>query len=305
MGTLRVLWRDADRLPYLHTVRDAALTYGTTIELLQAKSREFGELLLDDRVDVVAENYWNQQMNCAVKGWPLVALAAAVNEVNEGFVVGNDVTSLDDLHGKRIAIRGMHPTDYSDPVWIAQLGLGDAELVFVPEAESGRWAPWKRVVAGDCAAAIVTNLFLRPALEAGLKTLDVPTFGFLGNVVYTTTLEKRDGMRADMVNLVRAAFDAVETFKTNKAAVLQTMQDIPADLMQPPNITLATAEDREYVYASLRDELADPPIPTPEAITNFYTMLLSDFPEMQGRNPLLMWDLSIVRSVLEERATSA
>jgi hypothetical protein len=301
MGTLRVLWRDADRLPYLHTVRDAALAYGTMVELIQAKDREFGELLLDDRADVVAENYWNQQMNRAVKGWPLVALAAAVNSVNEQFVVRSGITSLDDLHGRRIAIRGMHPTDHSDPVWIAQLGLGDAELVFVPEAESGRWAPWKRVVDGDCDAAIVTNLFIRPALEAGLKTLEAPTYGFLGNVVYTTTLEKRDGMRADMVNLVKGAFDAVQTFENDKAAVLQTMLDIPTDLMQPPNITLATEEDREFVYASLRDELADPPIPTPEAIANFYSMLLKDFPEMEPHNPLLMWDLSIARSILEER----
>ncbi|MDA1175198.1 MAG: hypothetical protein O2826_11885, partial [Chloroflexi bacterium] len=137
--------------------------------------------------------------------------------------------------------------------------------------------------------------------EAGLKTLEVPTYGFLGNVVYTTTLEKRDGMRADMVNLVKAAFDAVKTFKTDKAAVLQTMLGIPADLMQPPNIELATQEDREFVYASLRDELADPPIPTPESIANFYTMVLKDFPEMQAHNPLLMWDLSIARAILEER----
>jgi len=100
---------------------------------------------------------------------------------------------------------------------------------------------------------------------------------------------------------VKGAFDAVQTFENDKAAVLQTMLDIPTDLMQPPNITLATEEDREFVYASLRDELADPPIPTPEAIANFYSMLLKDFPEMEPHNPLLMWDLSIARSILEER----
>jgi hypothetical protein len=301
MGLLRVLWRDADRLPYLHTVRDAAQAYGTTIVLMQAEGREFGELLLDGRVDVVAENYWNQQINCAVKGWPLVALAAAVNSVNEQFVVGPNITCLEDLHGKRIAIRGMHPTDHSDPAWLALLGLSDAELVFVPEAESGRWSPWKRVVDGNCDAAIVTNLFIRPALEAGLKTLDAPGFGFLGNVVYTTTAENRNEMYEDMANLVRAAFDAVRTFKTNKAVVLQTMLDIPANLMQPPNITLATEDDREFVFACLRDELADPPLPTPEAIANFYSMLLGEYPELKNHNPLLMWDLSIAKMVLEER----
>ena len=300
MGTIRLLWRDADRLPYLYTVANAAAAYGTTIELMKAETREFGELLFDDRADVVAENYWNQQINRA-KGWPLVSLAAAVNTVNEQIVVRDGITSLDDLHGKRIAIRGMHPTDYSDPLWIHQLGLDDAELVFVPEAESGRWAPWKRVVDGDCDAAIVTNLFIAPAFAAGLKPLPAPTFGFLGNVVYTTSLEKRDAMRSDMEALVRAAFDAVRTFKTDKAAVLKNMELIPQELMQAPNISIASDAEKTAVYESLRDELADPPIPSPQAIANFHEMARPYFLELEGFNPLMMWDLSIARSVLDER----
>jgi hypothetical protein len=79
------------------------------------------------------------------------------------------------------------------------------------------------------------------------------------------------------------------------------MLDIPANLMQPPNITLATEDDREFVFACLRDELADPPLPTPEAIANFYSMLLGEYPELKNHNPLLMWDLSIAKMVLEER----
>lgn len=300
MGTLRVLWRDADRLPYLHTVREAASSYGTTLDLRPAPGREFGELLLDDRVDIIAENYWNQQINRA-KGWPLVSLACAVNSVNEQFVVKPGIRSLSDLHGKRIAIRDMRPTNLSDPLWIKHLGLGDAELVFVPEAESGRWAPWRRVVDGDCDAAIVTNLFLEPALEAGLKVLDAPRFGFLGNVVYTTTSEKRDVLHRDMVALVRAAFDAVKTFKKDPATVLRLMDGIPQELMQPPNITIATPAEKQRVYEKLRDELADPPIPTPEAIANFYAMALPQYDELKGYNPLLMWDLSIARDIIDGR----
>jgi len=301
MGALRLLWRDADRLPYLYTVAKAAEVYGTTIELMKAETREFGELLFDDRADVVAENYWNQQINRA-KGWPLVSLAAAVNTVNEQIVVREGITSLDQLHGKRIAIRGMHPTDYSDPMWTHQLGLDDAELVFVPEAESGRWAPWKRVVDGDCDAAIVTNLFIAPAFAAGLRPLPAPEFGFLGNVVYTTSLEKRDAMRPDMEALVRAAFDAVRTFETDKDAVLANMELIPQALMQAPNITIATDPEKTTVYEKLRDELADPPIPTPQAIANFHEMLRPHYPEVERFNPLMMWDLSIARMVLDERA---
>jgi hypothetical protein len=298
MGTIRLLWRDADRLPYLYTVQQKAAAYGTELVMNPAPGREFGEHLFDGTADVVAENYWNQQINRA-KGWPLVSIAAAVNTVNERLFVRVGITSIDDLHGKRIAIRDQRPTNLGDPLWLRQVGLGDAELVMVAEAESGRWSPWKRVVDGDCDAAIVTNLFSQPAIDAGLTTLEIPAFAFLGSVVYTTSLEKLDAMRADMENLVRAAFDAVRTFKTDKVAVLAIMETIPAEPMQPPNITIATAEERERVYAHLRDELADPPIPTAQAIANYYEMARPHYPELEGYNPLTMWDLSIARAIID------
>ena len=140
MGTIRLLWRDADRLPYLHTVQAKAAGYGTQLEMFPAPGREFGEHLFDGTADVVAENYWNQQINKA-KGWPLVSIAAAVNTINEQLFVKPGITSIDELHGKRIALRDMRPTNLIDPLWLQHMGLSDAVQVFVPEAESGRWSP--------------------------------------------------------------------------------------------------------------------------------------------------------------------
>ena len=72
-------------------------------------------------------------------------------------------------------------------------------------------------------------------------------------------------MRADVENLVRGMFDAARTFKTDAAKVLGIMQAIPQELMQPPNITIETSEERERVYGHLRDELSETPIPTTPA----------------------------------------
>ena len=47
-----------------------------------------------------------------------------------------------------------------------------------------------------------------------------------------------------------AAFDAVRTFKTDKAAVLETMASIPSDLMKAPNITIDTDEDITTNFAT-------------------------------------------------------
>ena len=68
--------------------------------------------------------------------------------------------------------------------------------------------------------------------------------------------------------------------------------------MKAPNITIDTDEERERVYGHLRDELADPPIPTAEAIANFCQMAVPHFPELEGYNPLTMWDLSIARGII-------
>ena len=88
------------------------------------------------------------------------------------------------------------------------------------------------------------------------------------------------------------------------AAGVFTYQNLERELfpqIQFPNITIATAQERDSVYAHLRDELADPPIPTPEAIANFYNMALPHFPELKGYNPLQMWDLAIARRITDQR----
>lgn len=299
MGTLRVLWRDADRLPYLYTVRHAAAAYGTEVVLERPEGREYAELLFDGRGEVLAENYWNQQLNRA-KGMPLVSIAAAVTAINERLYVRPGVTSLDELRGRRIAIRDARPTNLIDPLWLRHAGLTEFELVLVPDSE-GRWMPWQRVVAGDCEAAVVTNLFSDAVVDAGLVPLDIGAFGFLGGVVYTTSEELLESRAADMENLVRAAFDAARLFKEDKQTVLDVMTSIPEGLMTGRGATIDTPEERETVYGHLAGELADPPVPMPHAIANFYDMAVDEFPELVGFNPLQLWDLRIAVRIMEER----
>ena len=299
MGTIRVLWRDADRLPYLYTVRYAAAAYGTEVVLERPEGREYAELLFDGRGEVLAENYWNQQLNRA-KGMSLVSIAAAVTTINERLYVRPGVTSLDDLRGRRIAVRDARPTNLIDPLWLRRAGLADVEIVLVPDSE-GRWMPWQRVVAGDCDAAVVTNLFSDAAVEAGLVPLDIGSFGFLGGVVYTTSEELLESRAGDMENLVRAAFDAARLFKEDKQAVLDVMTSIPDGLMTARGATIDTPEERETVYSHLAGELADPPVPMPHAIANFYDMAVDEYPELVDYNPLRMWDLRIARRIMDER----
>ena len=300
MGTIRLLWRDADRLPYLYAVRRAAAAYGAEVELARQSGREYAELLFDGRAEMLAENYWNQQLNRA-QGMPIVAVAAAVNAINERLYVRPGVASLAELRGKRVAVRDARPTNLIDPLWLRRAGLADAEVVLTPDAEVGRWATWKRVVEGDCDAAIVTNLFSDAAVEAGLAPLDLGPFGFLGGVVLMTSADLLEERGADIDGVVRGAFDAAAQFRNDKAWALDVMTSIPEGLMKAPGATVDTAEERERVHRHLAHELADPPMPTPEAIGNFYDMAVDAYPELAGYNPLQMWDLRIASGIHDER----
>ena len=135
MGTIRLLWRDADRLPHLYAVRRAAAAYGTEVELQRQGGQEYAELLFDGRAEMLAENYWNQQLNRA-QGMPIAAVAAAVNSINERlYVRPGGIGNIAELRGKRIAVRDARPTNLIDPLWLRRAGLGDAEVV--PDAGRG------------------------------------------------------------------------------------------------------------------------------------------------------------------------
>ena len=116
-----------------------------------------------------------------------------------------------------------------------------------------------------------------------------------------TSAELLEERGADIENVVQGAFDAAALFRNDKAAALDVMASIPEGLMKAPGATVDTPEERERVYGHLAQELADPPMPTPEAIGNFYDMAADAYPELAGYNPLQMWDLRIAGRIHDER----
>src|SRR5207249_2689964 len=186
MAVMKLAWSDSDRTPYLFMLKHAAAARGLGLELVKGGYGDFPRILLEGDCDFIVENYYNLQTHCA-KGVPLVSVACAENQMNEKLIVQPSINGLDDLRGKRIAIRNRHSTDLTDIQWIKDSGLADdLEIVMVDENEVGRWAMWKKVQDGTCAATFITNLYVDEALKAGLKVLPVEPYGFLGNVVLTT-----------------------------------------------------------------------------------------------------------------------
>jgi ABC-type nitrate/sulfonate/bicarbonate transport system substrate-binding protein len=294
MSTIRILYRDYDRAPYLFILQATAKRYGLDLVLEKAElGGRFPEFLLEGGTDFLAENYWQLQALRA-KGQPLVSLATAVSTLNEKLFVRPSIRALSDLRGKKLAIRGIGPSQLIPSLWLKDHGLGgEVDTVAYSEDEVGRWGQWKKVVTGECHGTFVTNFYQDEPKAAGLMELAVEPYGFIGNVTLTTLENFVATRREDAQKLVNAAFDASRLFKHDPAAAMEICMKEPARLMQ-----LQGRPAMERIYNILRGELSETPLPTAEGIANTRRMAVARTPELAGFNTLAMWDLSFAREAL-------
>jgi NMT1/THI5 like len=314
MDSLRLLYRDVDRTPYLFTLRHCAGRLGLDLDVVRydmgrvsagPTGQEWGELLLSGEVDVIGENYWGLQSYRAA-GRPVLCVASVVNVWTEKLMVAPEIGSLEDLRGKRFALRSVGPQALLPKRWLADIGLASSvEVVTYPERDTGRWGHWKKVADGECQACFMTNIYSGMALDAGLRDLPYEPYPFDGgNVTLTTTEATAAGKPDALQALVDATFDATAMFKTQPQAVLAIMREECAGLLAEHFGMLDDAR-LEWLYEVLRDELADIPVPTPEGISNARRIRLGTAPELDHYNPMVMWELGFARCAMAKRAAAA
>jgi hypothetical protein len=304
---LTILYRDVDRAPYLCVLADQARRRGLQVQLRrhalrsQPSAPDWSELLLKGEVDIIAENYWGLQLRRA-EGAPLVSLACVVNHWPEQLVVQPSLTCVADLRGGRFALRSNGPQRLFPPAWIRDRGISDVDFVLVAEGEVGRWGHWKRVADGTCRACMVANLYLQPALDAGLTVIpyDPPAFAG-GNVVLTTTESLLRARRGELQTLVDATFATTGLFKAAHPVVDATISQQCLPLLSEHFGALSDAAV-SALRALLAAELSDLPIPTAEGIDMTWRMARQTGKgDLSAVNPLLMWDLSLARATLGHR----
>ena len=294
MEPIRILYRDVDRTPWLYTLKHAAAQHGLAIEIAPA-GREYGELLDGASALVLAESYHALQALRA-RGAPLVCLATSITWLNEQLFVGPGITSIQDLRGKRFALRGIPSSEMIERLWLKDHGLeGLVEVAVFDDQEVGRWRQWTKVLDGSCHGCLVTNLYADAPADAGLETLPFERFGYLGNVTLTTHRSTVERDRGAAEALVRAAFDATRLFKTEPATVMAILEK---DLPEPLQVT---GLSWERTYQILHEELPDYPVPSLEGLANMRRMAMGHSPELVDFNPLLFWDLSFATRIVDER----
>jgi hypothetical protein len=311
MDSLRLLYRDVDRTPYLFTLKACAERLGLRLELIRfdmslagsgPTGQDWGELLLSGAVDVIGENYWGLQSYRAA-GQPVLCVASNTSLWTEKLLVAPGIKSIGDLRGTRFALRSPGPQALLPTVWLADMGLASSvEVVTYPDQEVGRWRHWIKVAGGECQACFVTNIYADQALAAGLEELPYPPYPFEGGNVTLTITEELARCQPEAVQaLVDAAFDATDAFMSDPDTVLGIMRAECAGLLAVNFGELDDARLR-WLYEVLRDELSDRPLPTPEGIASARRIRLGTAPELGRYNPMIMWDLGFARRAIARRA---
>ncbi len=263
-----------------------------------ARDAEWSERLQREEVDVITDNYWRLQVDRA-RGVPFVSIATASNVFPEKLFVHPSIKSLDDLRGKKLAIRAVGPQFLFPQMWLKDHGLDDdVEQVVSPESETGRWGHWKLVAAGECHACFITDLYTDAPTRAGLKVLPIERYPFAdGYITLTTTEDIISRKRPELQALVSAAFAASRAFMSDRAAVVDVMREECLSGLRE-HFELADDKALAELYGKLREGMSDPPLPTAEGVINAYRLQLGSAPEMLDFNPLLMWDLSFAREAM-------
>jgi hypothetical protein len=298
---LTLLYRDVDRLPYLCALRRCAAAYGLTVELVrhrQSGDEDWSEKLRRGEVDALAENYWGLQRLRAA-GVPFVTVGSAAHVWTEWLLVRGALHAVDDLRGKRIAVRDHGPQRSLPTIVLRNLGLfDDVEQIVVEEKELGRWGVWKAVADGRCDACFMSPAYADAALAAGLRQIAVLPFAFEGGHIIPTTTEAVVGRAPQAIRaLVRAMHDANGRVSSEPGWVLDVVNaDCLADLRE--HFVLDSDADKARIVGHLVSEVGGSPLPTIAGLANALEIARAQYGGLDDFNPLEMWDMSFARETL-------
>jgi hypothetical protein len=299
---ISLLYRDVDRLPFLYALQHCALGHELEIELVrhvQAGPEDWGEKLKRGEVDAISENYWGLQRLRAA-GAPFVTVASSAHAWLEYLLVRPGINSLDDLRGKKLAVRDTGPQRSFPTVVLRQMGLfDDIEQVLVTEKAVGRWNMWQAVVDGSCDATFTQPAYADAPLAAGLHPIEYIPFAFEGGYIIPTLTEAYVAANPATVRaLVFTMFDACRRSKHEPGWLLEITRNEALDDLAEHFTFADDAAVQRFVLHQI-DEIAEIPIPTLEGLMNAKAICNVQFPgTVDGFNPAIMWDLSFAREAL-------
>lgn len=298
MDTVRLAYRDNDRTLVIYCIKElAARYYDLDVEIVQIQGTpEYEAAIWDGSADLICEHLEYLYEDVPRHGRKATMFLAPVREGESQMVVGPSIKAVDDLRGKRIAVR-THGRPYAIRMRLRALGLeGQVELVPVSDDEVGRWRQWTKVVSGDCAATFIPCINLPPAIEAGLRPFDAPPLDIVGHYHHACTTEYARTHDDLMLRYVKAAVHAICLMKLRRDEALEIVAREPAKLIKLSD----NRAELERFFDCIAGSLELKPYPTAEGIANSYEIACAEWPGAKGINPMTLWDMHWLKQIDDE-----
>jgi hypothetical protein len=295
MPTIRLAYRDHDRTPVIYCIKAMAERhYGVNVEVVHIHERQaFEDALLTGRCDTIIEHIEYLYLEAA-RGRKVTFFCAPQIHRGLQLVVPRDFSSVDELRGKRMAVRDLG-RPFAVTLWLRKMGLErDVETIIVADKEIGRWQQWRKVVSGECAACFVAPIYLPPALAAGLKTFPVKEAEIVSNFAQACLSTFADENSGLMKSYMKAVIHALAVLIYRRDEAVEIAAGEPMRLMEVSDC----AELRRQVD-SIAEMLHVKPYPTAEAIANTNAIAADDY-GAHIENPVALWNLHWVKTLDDE-----
>jgi NitT/TauT family transport system substrate-binding protein len=294
---LRVIYRSNAHAPFW-VVADKSGLWGengldvdTSPQLVREKAVES---LKDGSVDVISGNHHNLYARNA-KGEDFVHLAQAANTWTDNLMVVRDgIKSVQDLRGKKIAVDKLNSHSGLN-VWLflRQEGLdvdrGDMDLVAIPGSAEERYS---RVLKGEFDATFVCIPHDQRVVKAGGRVIPVRVMPMIRGVTLTTTMTFVKSHEEEIRRLIRGFVDTIHFFLTRKEETMKILKNhLPAALGIKTDAELAA------LYGEWAESLERKPYPSMDAMANVFQLALRRNPEVEGYNPVAMWNTHYLREL--------
>ena len=295
MSTIRLGYRDHDRTPVIFCIKAMAERhYGVNVEVVHIHERQaFEDALLNGRCDTIIEHVEYLYLEAA-RGRKITFFCAPQIHRGLQLVVPQDFRSVDQLRGKRMAVRDLG-RPFAVSLWLRKVGLErDVETIIVPDKEIGRWRQWRKVASGECAACFVAPIYLPPALAAGLKTFPVEEAEIVSNFAQACLSSFAAENSALMKNYMKAVIHALALLIYRREEAVEIAAGEPMPLMEVTD----RAELRRRVD-TIAETLNIKPYPTAEAIVNSNEIAAREY-GAGIENPLTLWDFHHLKELDDE-----
>jgi ABC-type nitrate/sulfonate/bicarbonate transport system substrate-binding protein len=265
-------------------------------------SAEGNEALYKGEIDIFLGNHISPMVERQNRGAKFVYLAQPSNIWPPKLIVKPWIKDVKDLRGKGFAMggggRGNH-ADLANRHMLEKAGIdlkrdGIEEVVLRTDRINWYDGYQKFLHSDDVSATLLHPPFDEIAQKDGLRILDIPEYPQIHNVTINAIRDTLEAKPEVTLAFLRAYCEAIHFFKTQKQKTVEILWEALASKLKFDDAAI------ERLYEDVNSTMQKKPYPSMVAIENTYEITRRAFPEVEGMNPLSMWDLHYLRQLDDE-----